>query len=110
VKILRFLVLAPLAIIVMALAVANRGAVTLSLSPLPFEIIAPLYGLLLAALFLGLLVGGFVVWSGRLRRSLRARRARSAPAQTPLDNPSDLLAPPDDSTNSDSTNTGDKGP
>jgi len=102
VKILRFLVLAPLAIVVMALSVANRGAVTLSLSPLPVEIIAPLYGLLLAALFLGLLVGGFVVWSGRLRRGLRARRKQPA---SPKEPPSDLLALPDDG-----VNAGDKVP
>ena len=86
----------------MALAVANRGAVTLSLSPLPVEIIAPLYGLLLGALLLGLLVGGFVVWSGRLRRGLRARRARPASPKEPS---SDLLALPDDG-----VKAGDKGP
>ncbi len=52
------------------LAVANRSEVAFSLDPLPppaeeWTLRAPLYAVIFAAMFCGILLGGFVVWLGR---------------------------------------------
>lgn len=53
------------------LALANRTVTFFSLSPLPFQIEAPLYLLLFAALFIGLGFGSFAAWQASLRRKKR---------------------------------------
>ena len=50
------------ALIVAALSIANRHVVTFSLDPLPFAFDLPLYALLLAAGFIGLLLGSLSTW------------------------------------------------
>ena len=72
-KILLWLLLLPLTLIFIAFAVANRHVVTLSLDPTPVSIEAPLYGLIFAAIFAGLIAGGLIAWlrAGRWRRRLR---------------------------------------
>lgn len=81
------LILVPLAIVIVALSVANRHAVTLSLDPFnadaPAAAIAmPLYVLIFAAIALGVLLGGVGTWlgQGRWRRQARTlkREAKSA--------------------------------
>jgi len=66
-------------------AVANRGVVTISFSPLPFELPMPLYAAVLGAFAVGLVVGTALAVIGRERMRLRARageqRARSAEAR-----------------------------
>jgi len=54
-------------------AVANRGDVTLSLSPLPFELAMPVYAAILGAFALGLVIGTALAVIGRERMRLRAR-------------------------------------
>lgn len=53
------LLLSPLFIV---FAVANRHIVTLSLDPTPILIEAPLYSIVLASAFIGIMAGGFIVW------------------------------------------------
>lgn len=81
-RILSWIVGIPVAAAIVAFAVANRGAVKLSLLPLPFEIELPLYLVALGALLAGLLAGGLIAWlsAGRLRRRARqsAREAEAA--------------------------------
>jgi uncharacterized integral membrane protein len=93
-KRLWWLITAPLALIVIAFAIANRRAVVLSIDPfslnhpaLAFD--APLWVLLFVAFFVGLLVGGAATWlartHGELRRAARRReQIRAAQAPDPL--------------------------
>lgn len=52
------------------LALANRSIVTVSFDPIPptseaWSVEAPLFLVILAAMFIGILMGGFVVWLER---------------------------------------------
>ncbi|MDQ0468143.1 lipopolysaccharide assembly protein LapA domain-containing protein [Labrys wisconsinensis] len=78
------LVFAPIAILVLLFAVANRQLVTLSLDPfnaaapaLTFR--APLFLVLFAVLMVGVVVGGAASWlkQGRHRRAARKARAEA---------------------------------
>ena len=79
-------VLLPLAIVLIALAVANRGPVSFTMDPFnpgnpALSLQAPLFVLLFAALLIGLVVGGVATWlrQGRYRRLAR-QRAQEAEA------------------------------
>lgn len=87
----RWLVGAPIAIIVIAFAVANRRWVTLSLDPFsqdaPFAAIdMPLWLLLFVGGFIGLLVGWFGSWlaQGKWRKAARDSKAEVALLQKEL--------------------------
>lgn len=87
----RWLVGAPIAIIVIAFAVANRRWVTLSLDPFsqdaPFAAIdMPLWLLLFVGVFIGILVGWFGAWiaQGKWRRAARESKAEVALLQKEL--------------------------
>ena len=71
-KLLLWLLLLSLILIFVAFAVANRQGVTISLDPMPVSIDAPLYGLVFAGIFLGLIAGGLIAWirAGRVRGRL----------------------------------------
>jgi uncharacterized protein HemY len=78
-------VLLPLAIVAVALSVANRSDVLLSLDPLGgaaprWSVELPLFILLFATLGLGILVGGVATWFGQAkwRKAARAERANAA--------------------------------
>lgn len=73
---LTWIVTAPVALVAILFAISNRGAVTLSLWPLPFTLEAPVYLATLLALVVGFLAGGFVVWNSQRRHRRRARRSR----------------------------------
>lgn len=97
-RIVLILVFVPLAIVLIALAVANRGLTAFTLDPfnpgnpaLTYSI--PLFLLLFAALAVGMLLGSMVTWfkQGRYRKMARQRtieaeaatrsaRAATAPA------------------------------
>lgn len=79
-KLLRWLLLVPLAIVLVLLAVANRGPVTLSLDPFSREAPAlaftvPLFVALLLAVMVGVVIGGVSAGIGRMRWRYRAKRA-----------------------------------
>ena len=72
------IILVPLAIVIVAFAVANRQDVTVSLDPFNPDVPAasvtkPLFIVLLAVLILGVIVGGIASWlrQGKLRRTAR---------------------------------------
>jgi uncharacterized integral membrane protein len=77
-------ILAPLAIVVVVLSVANRTRVDFSLDPFGFapslSLTAPLFFFLFAALAVGILLGGVATWigQGKWRRAARAERANAA--------------------------------
>jgi uncharacterized integral membrane protein len=77
-KIVAVIVLVPLAILIVAFAVANRQYVTISFDPFnPAAPAAsqtlPLYLLIIGLLVVGVLIGGIAVWlnHGRWRRAAR---------------------------------------
>jgi uncharacterized integral membrane protein len=79
-KLLRWLVLVPLAILLVLLAVANRAPVMFSLDPFSREAPAlaftlPLFVALLLAVALGVVIGGIAAGVGRLRWRFRAKKA-----------------------------------
>ncbi len=78
-KIAAALVVVPLAIIIIAFAVANRQNVTVSLDPFgpnpgAAPLTLPLFALIIVVLIVGVLVGGVAAW---LRQSKWRRRARA---------------------------------
>jgi uncharacterized integral membrane protein len=78
----KWLVLAPIALIVLAFAIANREPVRVVLDPLPGEttdlqINAPLFLILFVAVAIGVLAGGFATWLAQGRHRRAARHARS---------------------------------
>ena len=77
-KLVSWLLLAPLALVMIAFAVANRSPVEVRLDPLPFTIEAPLFALAYGCVFIGLLAGGFAAWLTAARRRRRMRAAAPA--------------------------------
>ncbi|WEK51138.1 MAG: lipopolysaccharide assembly protein LapA domain-containing protein [Candidatus Kaistia colombiensis] len=80
-KILAVVILVPIAIIAVALSVANRHAVVLSLDPFnsadPAVVISmPLFVLIFAAIALGIVIGGVGTWLGQGRWRRQSRRLR----------------------------------
>lgn len=92
-RIMTFAVFIPLAIVLIALAVANRAPAPLTLDPFnpgnpALTVSLPLFIYLFGALALGLVVGSVATWfrQGHYRRLARQREtelasARKAPAQ-----------------------------
>jgi len=79
-KLVKLLVLAPLAIFLVVISVANRQPIMFSLDPLSndnpaLSIELPLFALLFVALLTGVVMGSFVTWwnQGRYRRQLREK-------------------------------------
>ncbi len=85
-KFLTWLFWAPIAVVLIALSVANRKAVTFSLDPISTEdpllsFDVPLFLLLLAAMLTGLFIGGVAAWlnQGKWRRAARGSAQPSSP-------------------------------
>jgi uncharacterized integral membrane protein len=77
-KIIAAVILVPLAVVIIAFAVANRQIVTVSLDPFSVEhpaasLTLPLFALVVVLLVLGVLIGGIAAW---LRQSKWRRTAR----------------------------------
>jgi uncharacterized integral membrane protein len=81
-RFLTYLVLVPIAIVIIALSVANRAIVTFSLDPIGaiapgWSATGPLYVFLFIAVIVGIVIGGVAAWirQGRWRHAARAERA-----------------------------------
>jgi uncharacterized integral membrane protein len=82
-KIVTALILVPLAVVLVAFAVANRQSVVVSLDPFDqahpaVSVALPLFALILGLVIGGVLVGGVAAW---LRQSKWRRAARLAEAE-----------------------------
>jgi uncharacterized integral membrane protein len=77
-RFLNWLVLVPAALILGLFAVANRHPTRLDFDPLPAAFELPLFAVVFAALFLGLLLGYVVSWFAGGRRRRAAREVRRA--------------------------------
>jgi uncharacterized integral membrane protein len=77
VKRLNWLITLPFALIVVVFAISNRASVPLSLWPFDFAPMLPTYVVVLGAMLVGFLAGGFAVWLAGLSAKREARRNRS---------------------------------
>jgi uncharacterized integral membrane protein len=90
-KIVKALILIPLAIILIAFAVANRQTVTVSFDPFDkaepaFSLALPLYVLILALVIAGVIIGGTAAWMRQSKWRGRARAAESQARELRLEN------------------------
>jgi len=82
-RLLKFIVIAPFALIFIAFAYANRHFVTVQFDPFAsgdipaFSLTAPLFAVIIMTAIFGVLAGGIVTWiaQGRYRRAARQNRA-----------------------------------
>ncbi len=96
-RILKIILLAPPAIVVVILAVANRQTVVLSLDPFApespaFALEAPLFWLLFGALFAGIMLGGAGAWvkQRKWRRQARSKRREAEKLRREADRLKDI--------------------
>ncbi|WP_025897324.1 LapA family protein [Sneathiella glossodoripedis] len=75
-KLISWIFIAALALVVIILSVGNKAPVVFSLYPLPFEMELPLYILILAGAFIGVLLGSVRTWiaDGKARSENRAHK------------------------------------
>ena len=113
-KLLSVLILAPLGIVIVMFAVANRQWIAISFDPFDpvhpaFKQDVPLWGLILGLVGLGVLVGGISSWLKQQKWRSRARRAEAEarelrarldsieprrPMPVPRDTGTSLILPP----------------
>jgi uncharacterized integral membrane protein len=100
-RIVAAVVLAPLAVIIIAFAVANRENVTISFDPFAAaapaaSVTLPLFALVILLLIIGVLVGGLASWLGqgkwretarRFERELLELRSKLAVLESAADKP-----------------------
>src|SRR5262245_20861317 len=91
-KIVTALILVPMAILLVEFAVANRHTVTVSFDPFDpsnpaFALSLPLFGLVLAGLIGGVVIGGAATWrrQSKWRRTARLAQARARELHAELD-------------------------
>ena len=85
-KLLAWIVIAPLAAVILLFAVANRDRVTVSLDPFSADAPAwsvelPMFLLIFVALIVGVIIGGMAVWFGKLQWRMAAHRAEKEVAR-----------------------------
>lgn len=91
-KIVSFLILVPLALVLVALSIANKQPVTVSFDPFSagapaFVLRAPLYLVAFALLIAGVIIGGIAAWfaQGKWRRAARYGQAELRDARNEID-------------------------
>jgi len=85
IRFFKYLVIAPIAILFLIFAFANRQWVVVSFDPFTsgdipaFSIDAPLFIIIILSIMIGVVAGGLVTWigQGRHRRALRQLRAET---------------------------------
>jgi uncharacterized integral membrane protein len=81
-RIISTLILVPLAVVIIAFAVANRQWVTVSFDPFSstspaYAATLPLFAFIFVALILGVVIGGAVTWVGQAKWRRTARKLDS---------------------------------
>jgi hypothetical protein len=86
VRILSWIVAAPIVILVLWFALSNLDFITLRLWPLPFDLTISIAFLTLIQLFIGFLLGAIVTWIGdrHRRRETRLLNRRTAELEQAL--------------------------
>lgn len=74
-RLLSWIILTPLAVVIVVFAVSNRGFVVVELWPLPFTWGLPLFLVVLAGALAGFVLGAALAWigGGKTRRRARAK-------------------------------------
>jgi uncharacterized integral membrane protein len=93
VRFLKFIVIAPIAILLLVFAFANRQVVTVSFDPFEagdvpaFVLQGPLFIVLILTAALGVIAGGVATWfaQGKHRRAARASRAEAEKLRADLE-------------------------
>lgn len=75
-KLLGWLILPPLAVLMIAFAIANRQLVTIDFNPLPFTLDLPVFILVYLGVLIGLVAGGVIEWAREYPIRSLARRQR----------------------------------
>jgi len=76
-KLIGWGILVIVALVAVVFAIHNHGPYTLNFWPLPYQVAAPLYLIVLAALAIGFITGALASWvAGRSWRQLARRRRR----------------------------------
>ena len=78
-RVVSAIIIIPLAVIIVAFAVANRQSVTLSFDPLSstspaYAATLPLFVLIFIVLIIGVLIGGIAAWIGQTKWRRAARK------------------------------------
>jgi lipopolysaccharide assembly protein A len=76
VRFVYWFITALVALVVVVFAVSNRAVVVLTFFPLPAELQAPLYLVVIAAVILGFVIGALVAWIAGGKRRAEARELR----------------------------------
>ncbi len=91
-KLITFLILVPIAIVLIVLSVANRNVVTLALNPFDpsdtvLSLSAPFFVFLFLALMLGMLIGSLATWfkQGKYRKKARTEAKEAVKWHTEAD-------------------------
>ncbi len=81
-RFLTWLIAAPVAVLIVAFAVANRGLTEINLSPFPFIIDIPIWSVAVGAVLFGIIVGSCARWINDHRRRVitnsQAKKLRDA--------------------------------
>src|SRR6516162_2338520 len=100
-KLIAVLILVPLAVLLVAFAVANRQSVVVSFDPFDaahpaFALPVPLFALLLVALLAGVLIGGVAAWmrQSKWRRAARLAQGHARALNAELDQVRERTATP----------------
>jgi len=93
-KILFWIVIAPVALVIVVFSVNNRVGVTLDFWP--FDLMSrpvPVYGVALASIVFGFFAGGFVAWgsAGKVRKRARLEAQRAKRAERDLADAKDQI-------------------
>lgn len=96
-RFLRVFLGALLLLVLVVFAVANKGAVIVSVDPLPFQIELPLYLLVFlvffAGLVLGVIAGRLNAWSAARQKAARRKADEQKAAAAPSDSSAGPLPP-----------------
>ena len=87
-RLFQFIIFAPVAVILIALSVANRQSINLSLDPFSktqpwLEVSVPVFWLIFGSLAVGMIIGGMVSWvkQGKFRKEAREQKYEAARAR-----------------------------
>ena len=90
-RLLSWIIGAPIALAAVSFSVVNREPVTLDLWPLPYTAETPVFLIILPGVFAGFVWGGLVAWISALRGRRRAIAERMAGAESEVERLKDRL-------------------
>jgi putative membrane protein len=74
VRLLSWIIMVPVAVLVIVFSVSNRTSTPVDFWPLPYSVTLPLFSVVLGSLLVGFCLGGLVGWISNWGRRREARR------------------------------------